>query len=83
MQAVCEEVFPARLRAAIQSHEEPVTQQEVADAIDVSRRTLMTWLSGSSMPVSSALYRFCCWSGASADYLLGLHDENILYVEEG
>ena len=79
----CNEVFPGRLRAAIQDHAEEVTQLQVAEAIDVSRRTLITWLNGESMPVSSALYRFCLWSGASADYLLGIHDENILYVEEG
>lgn len=52
-----------------------MTQQELANALGVSLRTVQYWLRGKKDIPSSALIQMAKMWGKSIDYLLGLKDD--------
>lgn len=52
-----------------------MTQQELADTINTSRRTVTYWESGKVQPTSESIVALAVYFNVSADYLLGLTDQ--------
>lgn len=65
--------FGIRLRSCRSNSD--VTQQELADSLGVSLRTYQRYESGTTEPTLYDLVSICIVLGVSADYLLGLTDE--------
>ncbi len=53
-----------------------MTQQEAADALHVSKKTIQNWESGSSCPNSMMIEPICNLYGVSMDNLLFLRKDN-------
>jgi transcriptional regulator with XRE-family HTH domain len=52
-----------------------MTQQELADTINTSRRAVAYWESGKVQPTSESIVLLAVYFNVSADYLLGLTDQ--------
>lgn len=55
-------------------YETDLTQEALANALGVSRPTLIGWLEGKNLPDILSLEKIARYFGVSADYLLGLSD---------
>lgn len=51
-----------------------VSQETVAKALCVTRRTISAWEAGRKLPSFDSLAALSCYYGVSADYLLGITD---------
>ena len=61
--------------------EKGVTQDEVANALDISNKTVSKWENGSSSPDIERLVRIAEYFGVSSDFLLGLENTNVKISE--
>lgn len=52
-----------------------MTQQELADTINTSRRAVVSWELGEKSPTCEKLSALAVYFNVSADYLLGLTDQ--------
>lgn len=52
-----------------------MTQQELADTINTSRRAVIKWESGKVQPTCESIAALAVYFNVSADYLLGLTDQ--------
>lgn len=68
-----DEVFPHRLREVISKKK--ITQKAVADSIGVGRATIGNYCDGSRTPDAITVGKLAKSLNVSADYLLGLSDE--------
>lgn len=64
--------FPTRLRDLL--HERHISQQVLADFVDVKRQTISAYANGSIEPTLSKLIAIAKFFGRSIDYLSGEHD---------
>ncbi len=62
--------FRHRLRQAIEGY----NRKEICEAIGMSMRALVAWLSGDNQPLASTVADLCRVLDISADWLLGLSD---------
>jgi len=71
-------VFAKRLSDLLDGNKtgKKVTQQELADYIDVKRQTVSEYRNGTSIPNADKLKGIAEFFGVSADYLLNLTDDN-------
>lgn len=53
-----------------------MTQQEVARATNISQQSISRYLSGQNTPDLEKLVRLCRFFGVSADYMLGLENDD-------
>lgn len=53
-----------------------MTQQEAADFLHVSKKTIQNWENGSSYPNAKMIEAICNLYGVSMDNLLFLHQNN-------
>ena len=67
------EVMGSRIRAA--RHVSPLTMEEIALAVGVSRQALVQWETGATSPSLSRLVRLVKALNVSVNYLLGLSDQ--------
>lgn len=54
------------------------TQQTLADKLNVSKFTIQSWEQGKSSPGNEMLIKICKLYDVSADFLLGLNDDDPL-----
>jgi len=73
-------VIGDRLKEVRKDHGD--TQQTVANKLQVSKYTIQSWEQGKSEPSHELLICICRLYQVSADYLLGLSDEDPLYVPQ-
>lgn len=52
-----------------------MTQQELADTINASRRAVIKWEQGKAQPTCESIAALVVYFNVSADYLLGLTDQ--------
>lgn len=57
------------------------TQQDLADKLSVTKFTISNWEQQRSDPSHENLISICCLYNVSADYLLGVSDEDPLLVQ--
>lgn len=53
-----------------------VTQKEIAKKLQISEGNISNWKKGKNLPSIETLYKLCVLLEESADYLLGLEDED-------
>lgn len=58
-----------------------MTQDELAEEIGVSKRTLVRYESGSSEPTISVLIKIALLFDVSVDYIIGLKDTTIIETD--
>ena len=56
--------------------EKKITQQEMADTFQVSKRTVLYWESGEKQIKPNKAQELACYFGVSIGYLLGYSDDN-------
>ena len=66
--------FSKRIADAINESKYP--QKEIANLINISESNITNWKKGRNLPSVDVLYRLCVLLNESADYLIGLEDEN-------
>lgn len=57
------------------------TQQDLADKLHASLYAVRCWKQGKRDPSHDTLVAICKFYGVSADYLLGLTDEDLIYSQ--
>lgn len=70
-------VFPTRLRTLLDTTQQSgkkITQQELADAVGVTRQAVGQWCIGNTVPDILCLKKIAEIFGISSDYLIGLCD---------
>lgn len=68
------DVFTTRLKKSI--NERGLTQRMLATLIGTTEQSVSRWANGNRTPNADMLYRMCKALDVSADYLLGLSEEN-------
>ncbi|MEG1536341.1 MAG: helix-turn-helix transcriptional regulator [Clostridia bacterium] len=56
--------------------ENNLTQKEIAEKIGVGQATICLWESGASLPNCTAIKKMCEFYDISADFFVGIVDEN-------
>lgn len=78
-------VFPTRLRTLLdttQQSGEKITQQELADAVGVTRQAVGQWCIGNTVPDILCLKKIAELFGVSSDYLIGLSNAATTNIEQ-
>lgn len=58
------------------------TQAEIARKVKIKSSTIAQYLSGRAMPALDTLANLCAFLDVSADYILGLEDENGIKIDQ-
>ena len=58
-----------------------LSQDELAEKVFVTRQAVSRWESGAAKPDADKIVAICDLFGVSADYLLGLTDEDPVYSQ--
>lgn len=72
-------IFATRLKKIMK--ERGVTQQQLADYLNITRQAVSLYLTGQALPDIDRLSMICTRLGVSSDYLLGLSDEATINAE--
>lgn len=67
-------LFTQRIKEVID--ESDYTQKQIAQKLNISEGNITNWKNGDNLPSIYILYQLCILLNISADYLLGLEDEN-------
>ncbi len=67
------DIFSKRLNKLIK--ENKITRYKLAKDLGVNKQTVIFWCDGVNIPKINYLYDLCVYFGISADYLIGLEDE--------
>ena len=67
-------LFSQRIKEAIS--ESQYTQKQIAQKLCISEGNITNWKKGDNFPSIEILYKLCVLLNISADYLLGLEDDN-------
>lgn len=67
-------LFSSRICEVIKSS--GYTQKEIAKILHISESNITNWKKGENLPSVDILYRLCVLFKESADYLLGLENED-------
>lgn len=57
------------------------TQMELARKLQLNLKTIRNWENGDSAPSAPNIIRLCALFSVSADYLLGLDDRPMIYLD--
>lgn len=73
------DVIPDRLKAFLEKRE--ITQAGFAEMVSVDPTTVSRWITKTQIPSVEMLRTICRVTGISADYLLGLENDNGQSIE--
>lgn len=64
--------FSENLKTLRKNYPRRLSQEELANALDVTQRVYSYWETGKNEPGIDEIRKLCLFFGVSADYLLGL-----------
>lgn len=68
-------------RIAKKRREKQLTQQQLANEMNLNIRSIRDWESGATQPALNTITKLCALLDVSSDYLLGLDDRDPLYLD--
>lgn len=74
MKAFDEKIFSIRLSRLIDEHK--ITKYKLAKDLGVNKQTVIFWCDNVNIPKINYLHDIAVYFDVSADYLIGLEDEN-------